>query len=474
MAKNGGIISGGFQPLKAPNAPTIDSTTSGYQSVEVSFSAPSNTGDGTISSYTVTSLDSTDGTQSVQSVSASPASFTYSDGNEKTFAIQAFSEYGPGAWSGYGNAATPLEGLNLYAVGQNGYGQLGTGIRTNATSETRVLSGDNAVALRNLASGPNPTSALITTDNKLFTFGRATSGALGDNQALANRSSPTQVGSLTNWEQVSMGQRHCLAVKTDGTLWGWGQNNYGQLGTNNKFEYSSPVQIGTDTDWKNVVCGFAHTFGIKTDNSTYAWGADGFGSMAQNSAMQSRSSPVQITGKLFATIQSDDYAQNAVATDGTLWSWGSDNYGVGGRNTSGIPASSPVQIGALTSWSTDFAKNAMNSQGEIADAFAVLNTDDEVYVFGRGINGMLGQNNIQDYSSPVQIAGSYKAAGFSYYILNLIKTDGTWYQAGSASSGAHAFSQTVNQSSPVQIGSDTNYVSVASTGDEGQIVFKES
>jgi len=474
MPRKGGVISGGFQPLKAPNAPTISSTTAGYESIDVAFSAPSDTGAGTITSYTVTSLDSTDGTQAVQSVASSPASFSYSDGNEKTFAIQAFSEYGPGGWSGYGNATNPLTGLNLYGVGQNAYGQLGVGVAGNKTTETRVLTGDNLVAVKNVAAGKNPAGAAIKTDNTLFTWGRPLYGMLGDNQSAANVSSPTQVGSLTDWEQVSMGANHCSAVKTDGTLWVWGRNIYGQLGLGDVIDRSSPVQVGSDTDWKNVVCSDNSTFAIKTDNSTYFFGGDQFGASAQNAALQSRSSPIQISGKQFATIQSDDQAQNAVATNGTLWSWGSDNSGILGLNTNGIHRSSPVQVGALTNWSTDFAKNAMNSQAGLSDAFAVLNTNDEVYVFGRGINGQLGTGDTANKSSPVQLAGSYRAAGFTYYILNLIKTDGTWYQAGSASSGAHAFSQTTNQSSPVQVGSDTTYHSVATTGDEGQIVFKES
>ena len=65
---------------------------------------------------------------------------------------------------------------------------------------------------------------------------------MGDNST-TQRSSPTQVGSDTNWSKIGGGVSHFLATKTDGTLWGWGQNNYGQLGINNRTEYSSPVQI---------------------------------------------------------------------------------------------------------------------------------------------------------------------------------------------------------------------------------------
>ena len=75
---------------------------------------------------------------------------------------------------------------------------------------------------------------------------------LGDT---TNRSSPTQVGSLTNWAAIASGNQDTVAVKTDGTLWCWGRNNDGQAGDGTQISRSSPVQIGSDTDWLGIVSG---------------------------------------------------------------------------------------------------------------------------------------------------------------------------------------------------------------------------
>ena len=85
----------------------------------------------------------------------------------------------------------------------------------------------------------------------IFTWGLNAYGQLALNDVV-NRSSPTRVGSLTNWRQVSVGTNHTAAIKTDGTLWAWGDNSYGQLGIGNTTNRSSPVQVGSLNSWKLV------------------------------------------------------------------------------------------------------------------------------------------------------------------------------------------------------------------------------
>ena len=96
----------------------------------------------------------------------------------------------------------------------------------------------------------------------LWLWGRNDYGQLGQGDR-TNRSSPVQVGSLTNWRLVAGGGSHTAAVKTDGTLWSWGQNYYGQLGQGNITDYSSPVQVGSLTNWRQVAGGSYHTAAIQ-------------------------------------------------------------------------------------------------------------------------------------------------------------------------------------------------------------------
>ena len=116
---------------------------------------------------------------------------------------------------------------------------------------------------------------------------------LGDT---AFRSSPVQVGTDTDWAKVSAGSIHSLAIRTTGTLWAWGSNSSQQLGLNDNFyalARSSPVQIGTSTDWSSVSAGQNHSSAIKTDGTLWVWGNNG-GNQLGSPFLAFHSSPVQI------------------------------------------------------------------------------------------------------------------------------------------------------------------------------------
>jgi len=93
-------------------------------------------------------------------------------------------------------------------------------------------------------------------------WGKNNEGQLGQND-VANRSSPVQVGSDTTWRNgAASGAYSSLFTKTDGTMWGWGKNEKGQLGHSNIIKYSSPVQI-PGTSWGLISAAYAGTFGFQ-------------------------------------------------------------------------------------------------------------------------------------------------------------------------------------------------------------------
>jgi alpha-tubulin suppressor-like RCC1 family protein len=97
----------------------------------------------------------------------------------------------------------------------------------------------------------------------LYSWGDAAQGQLGSGNT-TNRSSPVQIGALTTWSKISVGQLHNLAIKTDGALWAWGYNLSGALGLNDLTNRSSPVQVGALTNWNAVSGGNYHSVAIKT------------------------------------------------------------------------------------------------------------------------------------------------------------------------------------------------------------------
>jgi alpha-tubulin suppressor-like RCC1 family protein len=133
----------------------------------------------------------------------------------------------------------------------------------------------------------------VKTTGSLWAWGANTTGGLGTNNTTASFYAAVQVGSLTNWSQASAGDNFSLAVKTDGTFWSWGSNSSGQLGQGNVILRSSPVQIGALTNW--VQCSAAGTGSLarKTTGAMESFGGNYAGKLGLGDAVN-RSSPVQI------------------------------------------------------------------------------------------------------------------------------------------------------------------------------------
>ena len=129
------------------------------------------------------------------------------------------------------------------------------------------------------------------------------------------------VASGTNWKQVSCARNHTAAIKTNGTLWVWGSNGYGELGTNNRTYYSSPVQtVASGTNWKLVSCNYYSTAAIKTDGTLWTWGYNLYGGLGDNT-VAGKSSPVQTVagGTNWKHVDVGFYNTcSAIKTDGTL------------------------------------------------------------------------------------------------------------------------------------------------------------
>lgn len=235
----------------------------------------------------------------------------------------------------------------LWGMGLGINGELGNGTTSSRSSPTQVGSGTN---WRYIFSGlDGSATAAITNDNQLWTWGGNSFGTLGlgNSGGATARSTPERVGALSNWKQVCVTAYSMYAVKTDGTLWSWGYNFYGELGLSDTSNRSSPTQIGTLTNWKFVAPSMDNgAFAIKTDGTLWSWGANTYGDLGLGDTVH-RSSPVQV-----GSLTDWKYIQSglAIKTNGTLWAWGKNSVqGVLGLGDL-AHRSSPTQVGGLTNW----------------------------------------------------------------------------------------------------------------------------
>jgi alpha-tubulin suppressor-like RCC1 family protein len=296
--------------------------------------------------------------------------------------------------------------------------------------------------------------ASIKTDGTLWLWGTNEYGQLGNNNT-TSMSSPIQtISGGTNWKQVSVGQRFSGAIKTDGTLWMWGSNSSGQMGDNTQgagTNKSSPVQtVAAGTNWSQVTVSQGHAFATKTDGTLWVWGGNGQGQLGINST-GFRSSPVQTIagGTNWKQVSAKLSTTAAIKSDGTLWLWGANASGQLGNGADIVNKSSPIQtVAGGTNWK-------QVSVG--ADHVVAVKTDGTLWTWGRNGDGQLG-NGVDrlSYSSPIQtISGGtnwkqVSAGGSNVGHSAGIKNDGTLWIWGSSAQGQLGDNTRISKSSPVQ------------------------
>lgn len=312
-----------------------------------------------------------------------------------------------------------------------------------------------------LAGGVNRSHA-IKTDGSLWAWGINYYGQLGDGTTI-DKHSPVQVGADLDWDYITSGWQFSLALKSDGSLWAWGRNEYGQLGDGTTTDNNSPIQIGTATDWQAIAVGDDHALAIKTDGSLWAWGDNSIGQLGDGTTIN-KSVPTQIgSGTDWAIIAAGTDYTLAIKTDGSLWAWGWNNHGQLGDGTTTYRIS-PVQIGTATDWQT-----VAGASGHTL----AIKTDGSLWAWGRNDIGAVGDGTGIDQYTPVQIGTStdWHAIAPEGLFSCAIKSDGSLWAWGSNNQGQHGDGTTTTRFSPIQIGTDLDWHAIAG-GDYHMLALK--
>ena len=174
----------------------------------------------------------------------------------------------------------------LWAWGKNEFGELGDGTTTNSSKPLQVLTDVQAIA------GGQVYSLALKNDGTLWAWGRNNWGQLGDGTT-TQRNTPVKV--LTDVQAIAAGHYHSLALKNDGTLWSWGRNDYGQLGIGTTTDSNTPVQVSGFSDEQAIIAaGYYHNLALKSDSTLWTWGRNEYGQLGTGTTTQ-RNFPVQVS-----------------------------------------------------------------------------------------------------------------------------------------------------------------------------------
>jgi alpha-tubulin suppressor-like RCC1 family protein len=282
----------------------------------------------------------------------------------------------------------------------------------------------NASITANFTAAPNTARA----------WGLNDVGQLGDGTSAPFRSSPVEVKDLSLVVAVAAGKDHSLAILSDGSARAWGLGSSGQLGDGQSgagVESNVPVLVSAPAGWTgkkviSIAAGEEHSLALLDDGTVWGWGRGDLGQLGNGS---SADSPVPVQAQALSGVTAIDCGQNfsvAVASVGTVWTWGDNLEGQLGRDTEGWPSPTPGQVAGI-SGVTSIAAGAYHT---IA---AKLTTSEQVvWAWGSNVNGQLGVgSSVTQSSIPLAVAGlpnvvSVAAGGYHSVVAGSDGSVWTW------------------------------------------------
>ncbi len=343
----------------------------------------------------------------------------------------------------------------IWIWGDNFYGQLGIGESNYKKTPVKVESLTNVSAI---SAGFLHTLALKE-DGTVWAWGQNCTkfpdehgniielgaGRLGDGTKI-DRMTPVQVSELDDAVDIDAGQFHSMALKSDGTVWTWGENYYGELGIGSRYgEELTPVQVINISDIIKITAGANHCLALSSNGGVYAWGLNNSNQLGVRTSDWCKARPVHVNGLSNAiAITAGSEHSMALKEDGTVWAWG---YGYNGQtgNSSYTYNEVPTKITGLT----NIIAIAAGDNHSMA-----LRGDGTVWAWGYNLNGELGKGNINEKNpSPIQVAGLENvvaiAAGSNYSMA--LKEDGTLWAWGKNNVGQLGDNTTTRRLRPVQV-----------------------
>jgi len=303
---------------------------------------------------------------------------------------------------------------------------------------------------------------VLKSDGIVWAWGYNYYGQCG-NGTIHSSESLVQVSGLNSVTAVAAGDCHSIALKNDGTVWAWGYNCCGQLGDGTTTNRTTPVQVIGLSGVTAVSAEGARSFALKSDGTVWAWGYNCYGQLGDGTTTN-RTTPVQVTGLSGVTaIAAGTYHSVALKSDGKVWTWGSNYYGELGDGTT-TNKTTPVQVTGL-SGVTAIAAGTYHS--------VALKSDGAVWAWGMNYYGELGDGTTVQKTTPVQVSelSGVTAVVAGFYHSMALKSNGTVWAWGDNFYGELGDGTTVQKTTPVQV-SGLSGVTAIATGDYHSVALK--
>ncbi|MBH9971923.1 InlB B-repeat-containing protein [Bifidobacterium sp. W8109] len=363
---------------------------------------------------------------------------------------------------------------NAYAWGSNQYGQLGDGTITRRTTPVRVskpVGAPTDFTFVQVSAGYWHSLA-IGNDGNVYAWGDNRYGQLGNGTTGGYQTKPVRVQTPDRktypdlpadftYVQVSGGGNNSLAVGSDGNAYAWGLNQYGQLGNGTTTNRNTPVRVSnpadtpTDFTFVQVSGGAYYSLAVGNDDNVYAWGINQYGQLGNNTSntfanpipvrVRDPANPTDASKGLKAVQVNAGWRHSlAVGKDGYAYAWGYNDDGQLGNNTSNTFANPiPVRVRDPAN-PTDASKGlkAVQVSGGYEHSLA-LGSDGYAYAWGRNYEGQLGNTasgstvnpipvRVRDPANPTDTSQGLKAVqvstGFQHSLA--VDSDGYTYAWG--------------------------------------------